>query len=71
MGSATGPVAYGSHLYGGNSYGSGSYGGDLKPASYINGDAGKDADVEPNSSSYRPDQYDRQKSSTAASGQPG
>ncbi len=48
-----------------------SYSGDLKAVSYINGDAGKNADVDPNSSCFRPDQYDMQKFSTAASGNPG
>ena len=67
--SASGASAYGS--YGGGSYGGGSYGGNLKTVSYINGDAGKNADVDPNSSCYRPDQYDMQKFSSAASGNPG
>jgi hypothetical protein len=49
----------------------GSYGGDLKPASYINGDAGKNADVDPGSSCFRPDQHDMQKFSSVASGNPG
>jgi len=65
---------------GGGSYGGGSYGGDrdnrgdrddLKAASYINGNAGKNADVDPNSSCFRPDQYDMQALSSAASGNPG
>ena len=67
------PAALASHD-GGGSYGGGSYGGDrdsLKAASYINGDAGKNADVDPNSSCYRPDQYDMQAFSSAASGNPG
>ena len=68
--SATGAFAYGS--YGGGSYGGGSYGGEnFRAASYINGDAGRNADVDPNSSCYRPDQYDMQKFSSAASGNPG
>lgn len=46
-------------------------GGDLRAASYINGDGGKNADVDPNSSCYRPDQYDMQAFSSAASGNPG
>ena len=54
----------------GDSY-SGSSSDDLRAASYINGDAGKNADVDPNSSCFRPDQYDMQKFSTAASGNPG
>ena len=61
--SATGALAYGSY---------GSYnGGGFKAASYINGDAGKNADVSANSSCFNPDQYDMQKFSTAASGTPG
>ena len=64
--STTGALAYG-----GGSYGGGSYGGDLRAASYINGDAGKNADVDPRSSCFRPDQYDMQKFSSAASGNPG
>ncbi|WP_411277100.1 hypothetical protein [Gaiella sp.] len=48
-----------------------SYGDNLRAASYINGDAGKNADVDPNSSCYRPDQYDMQAFSSAASGNPG
>lgn len=47
------------------------YGGDLKAASYINGDGGTNADVDPNSSCYDPDQYDMQAFSSAASGNPG
>ena len=63
--SATGAFAYGS-------YGGGSYGGEnFRAASYINGDAGKNADVDPNSSCYRPDQYDMQKFSDPATGNPG
>jgi len=53
----------------------GGWGGDsydrLRPVSYINGDAGKNADVDPNSSCFSPDQYDMQKFSSAASGNPG
>ena len=64
--SATGALAYG-----GGSYGGSSYGGSLKAVSYINGDAGKNADVDPRSSCFRPDQYDMQKFSSAASGNPG
>lgn len=52
-------------------HGDDSYSGGLKAVSYINGDAGKNADVDPNSSCFRPDQYDMQKFSTAASGNPG
>ncbi len=63
--SATGASAYGS-------YGGGSFGGDnFKAVSYINGDAGKNADVDPNSSCFNPDQYDMQAFSSAASGNPG
>jgi len=57
--------------YDGGSYGGGSYGDNLKAASYINGDAGKNADVDPNSSCFRPDQYDMQAFSSVASGNPG
>ena len=63
--SGTAALAYGS--YGGY----GGYGGNLRTVSYINGDAGKNADVDPNSSCYRPDQYDMQAFSSAASGNPG
>ena len=62
--SATGALAYGS-------YGSYNGGDNFKAASYINGDAGKNADVNPNSSCFNPDQYDMQKFSSAASGNPG
>ena len=57
--------------YGGGYGGYGGYGGGLKAVSYINGDAGKNADVDPNSSCYRPDQYDMQAFSSAVSGNPG
>ena len=57
---AGGALAYGS-------YGSSS----LKTVSYINGDAGKNADVDPNSSCFNPDQYDMQKFSDPATGNPG
>jgi len=71
--SATGAFAYGS--YGSyDSYGGydGRDGGDnFKAVSYINGDNGKNADVDPNSSCFRPDQYDMQAFSSAASGNPG
>ena len=63
--SATGAFAYGS-------YGGGSYGGEnFRAASYINGDAGKNADVDPNSSCFTKDRYDMQAFSSAASGNPG
>ncbi len=65
--SATGASAYGS--YGG--YDGGDGGDNFKAVSYINGDAGKNADVDPNSSCFRPDQYDMQAFSSAASGNPG
>ena len=69
--SATGAFAYGSYGDGG-SYGGGSYGGgNFRAASYINGDAGKNADVDPNSSCFNKDQYDMQAFSSAASGNPG
>jgi hypothetical protein len=64
LGSATGAFAH-------SSYDGGSWGSDLKTVSYINGDAGKNADVDPNSSCFRPDQYDMQAFSSAASGNPG
>ena len=66
--SATGAFAYG------GSYGGGSYGGynnNFRAVSYINGDAGKNADVNANSSCFNPDQYDRQKFSDPATGNPG
>ena len=44
---------------------------DFTAASYINGDGGTNADVDPNSSCYNPDQYDMQAFSSAASGNPG
>ena len=50
--------------------GSGSYGSG-RASSYINGDAGVNADVDPNSSCYRPDQYDKQMFSDPASTGPG
>ncbi|MBA3749246.1 MAG: hypothetical protein H0W96_17380, partial [Solirubrobacterales bacterium] len=66
---AVAPAAF---AWGGGSYGGWDGGGsDLKAASYINGDAGKNADVDPNSSCFRPDQYDMQAFSSAASGNPG
>ncbi len=46
-------------------------GGDLRTVSYINGDGGKNADVDPNSSCFNPDQYDMQAFSSVASGNPG
>src|SRR5680860_158372 len=52
---------------GGSGYGGGGYGGrgdfgfDVKAASYINGDAGANAYVDPNSSCFRPDQDDMQR----------
>ena len=45
--------------------------GAFRAASYINGDAGANPNVDPNSSCSRPDQYDRQRVSTKASGNPG
>ena len=67
---AVAPAAF---AWGGGSYGGwdGGFGSDLKAASYINGDAGKNADVDPLSSCFRPDQYDMQMFSSAASGNPG
>ena len=47
------------------------YGDGVRAVSYINGDGGKNADVDPNSSCYRPDQYDMQAFSSTASGNPG
>ncbi len=67
---AVAPAAFG---WGGGSYGGwdgGSRGG-LAAASYINGDNGVNADVDPNSSCFRPDRYDMQMFSSAASGNPG
>ena len=64
--SATGAFAYGS--YGGYD---GRDGDNFRAVSYINGDAGKNADVDPNSSCFNPDQYDMQAFSSAASGNPG
>ncbi len=49
-------------------YGSGD---SLKAVSYINGDAGVNADVNANSSCFNPDRYDRQRLSDPASGNPG
>jgi hypothetical protein len=43
----------------------------LTTVSYINGDGGTNADVDPNSSCFNPDQYDMQAFSSAASGNPG
>ena len=51
--------------------GYGGYGDNFRAVSYINGDAGKNADVNPNSSCYNPDRYDMQAFSSAASGNPG
>ena len=62
--STTGAFGYGS-------YGGDDRGGDLRTASYINGDAGKNADVDPNSNCFNPDQYDMQAFSSTASGNPG
>ena len=62
--SATGALAYGSY---GGSYDSSR----VKTVSYINGDAGKNADVNPGSSCFAPDQYDMQKFSDPATGNPG
>ena len=41
--------------------GGGSYSSSGSASSYINGDAGANADVDPNSSCFRPDQYDMQR----------
>ena len=62
--SATGAFAYGS-------YGSYSSSSGLTTVSYINSDGGKNADVTNPSNCFRPDQYDMQKFSSAASGTPG
>lgn len=62
-GSASGAAAYDSGSWGG--------GDDLRAVSYINGDGGKNADVDPQSSCYRPDQYDMQAFSDPATGNPG
>jgi len=45
--------------------------GGFRAASYINGDAGANPDVDPRSSCFNPDQFDRQRISTRASGNPG
>ncbi|MDQ3627339.1 MAG: hypothetical protein M3419_00650 [Actinomycetota bacterium] len=45
--------------------------GAFRAASYVNGDAGANPNVDPNSSCFSPDQYDRQRISTKASGNPG
>ena len=67
---ATSASAYGG--YGGGGYGGGSYGGsNVKTVSYINSDGGKNADVTSPSNCFSPDQYDMQKFSSAASGNPG
>ncbi|TAL14529.1 MAG: hypothetical protein EPN99_14195 [Frankiales bacterium] len=66
---ALGTVATGANA--GHSYDSYDRGDDLRAVSYINGDGGKNADVDPNSSCYNPDQYDMQAFSSAASGNPG
>ncbi len=47
------------------------YGDDLRAVSYINGDGGTNADVDPDSSCSNPDQYDLQAFSSTASGNPG
>lgn len=49
----------------------GSYSGSLRAVSYLNGDGGKNSDVDPGSSCERPDQYDMQAFSSVASGNPG
>lgn len=51
--------------------GYGGYGDGIRAVSYLNGDGGNNADVDPNSSCSRPDQYDMQAFSSAASGNPG
>ncbi|MDQ3612358.1 MAG: hypothetical protein M4D85_12295 [Actinomycetota bacterium] len=63
VGSATGAFAYGGYDR--------DRGDGFKAVSYINGDAGKNADVDPNSSCFDPDRYDMQAFSSAASGNPG
>ena len=45
--------------------------GAFRAASYINGDGGVNPDVNPNSSCFTPDQFDRQRTSTRESGNPG
>ena len=61
LGSATGAFAYGGY----------DRGDEFEAVSYINGDGGKNADVDPDSSCFNPDQYDMQAFSSAASGNPG
>ena len=51
--------------------GSGSYGSSGRASSYINGDAGKNSDVDRASSCFQPDQYDKQMFSSSGSGNPG
>jgi len=45
--------------------------GGFRAASYINGDGGANPDVDPRSSCFNRDQFDRQRISTRASGNPG
>ncbi len=45
--------------------------GGFRAASYINSDAGANPNVDPASSCFKRDQYDRQRTSTRASGNPG
>lgn len=51
--------------------GRGIYDGSGRASSYINGDAGVNADVDPNSSCYQPDQYDKQRFSDPSPTGPG
>ena len=62
--SATGAFAYGN-------YGSYSSNNGLTTVSYINSDGGKNDDVNNPSNCFSPDQYDMQKFSSVASGNPG
>lgn len=60
--------AFASHGGGGDNDGAP---GAFRASSYINGDSGANPDVNPNSSCFSPDQFDRQRVSTKASGRPG
>ena len=66
--------AFASHDGGGRDDGRGDDDGGrgaFRAASYINGDGGANPNVDPDSSCRNPDQYDRQRISSRASGNPG
>lgn len=67
VGGATGALAYHDGGWDDNDGGRGAF----RAASYINSDAGANPNVDPDSSCFNPDQYDRQRISTKASGNPG